>query len=190
MSFEGEQLKIEHNGSRNKFSAYISMLWPDQKLLYDFYDEMNSINTIDHLENLRKYVMNNARWKRLILIWDHASFHVSKMTNDYIKAQKYWLTIIYLPKKAPYLNPNERKVNQQIKSCVCANRFYEHTQDQKTAVSDFLNKRFGMWIDNGGLCYDTRLRSYYGSWSCNGYSRRSNIIQDHNVYRHTDVSSS
>ena len=57
----------------------------------------------------------NTRWKRLILIWDHASFHVSKMTNDYINAQKQWLTMIYLPKKAPYLNPNERKVNQPDK---------------------------------------------------------------------------
>jgi hypothetical protein len=48
---------------------------------------------------------------------------VSKMMNDYIKMQKDWLTIIYLPKKAPYLNTNERNVNQQIKSYVCANRF-------------------------------------------------------------------
>ena len=149
MSFEGEQLKIEHNGSRNKFSAYISMLWPDQKkLMYDFCDDdMNSINTINHLENLRKYVMN-TRWKRLILIWDHASFHVSKMTNDYINAQKQWLTMIYLPKKAPYLNPNERKVNHQIKSHVCANRFYEHIEDQKTAVSLYMNEQFGTWIDD------------------------------------------
>ena len=157
MSFEGEQLKIEHNGSRNKFSAYISMLWPNQKkLMYDFCDDdMNSINTINHLENLRKYVMN-TRWKRLILIWDHASFHVSKMTNDYINAQKQWLTIIYLPKKTPYLNPNERKVNQQIKSHVCANRFYEHIEDQKTAVSLYMNEQFGTWIDDGGgLYYDT-----------------------------------
>ena len=38
------------------------------------------------------------------------------MVNDYVKAQKDWLTIVHLPKKAPYLNPNERKVNQQIKS--------------------------------------------------------------------------
>jgi hypothetical protein len=30
------------------------------------------------------------------------------------------LNIIYLPKKAPYLNPNERKVNQQIKSNIYA----------------------------------------------------------------------
>jgi len=153
MSFEWEQLKIEHNGSRNKFSTYISMLWPDQKLLYDFYDEMNSINTIDHLENLRKYVMNNTRWKRLILIWDHASFHISKMTNDYINAQKHWLTIIYLPKKTPYLNPNEGRVNQQIKLCVCANRFYGHMEDQKNAVSEFLDNRFGTWNDD--ICYDT-----------------------------------
>ena len=29
MSFEGQQQRIEHNGSRKKFSAYISMLWPD-----------------------------------------------------------------------------------------------------------------------------------------------------------------
>jgi hypothetical protein len=33
-----------------------------------------------------------------------------------------WLTSIHLPKRAPYLNPNERKVNQKIKSNVCANR--------------------------------------------------------------------
>ena len=63
MSFEGEQHKIEHNGSRKKFSAYISMLWPDQKLMYDFYDVMNSTNTINHLENLKKYVMKNQMEK-------------------------------------------------------------------------------------------------------------------------------
>ena len=49
MSFEGEQQKIEHNGSRKKevFSAYISMLWPDTKLMYDFYEVMNSTNKHD-----------------------------------------------------------------------------------------------------------------------------------------------
>jgi len=80
------------------------------------------------------------------------SFHVSKMVNDYIKTQRDWLTIIYLPKKAPYVNPNEIKVNQ---SCVCVNRFYENIDiDQKTAVSEYLDKRFGRWI-YGDLGYDT-----------------------------------
>jgi hypothetical protein len=44
MSFEGEQHKIEHNGSRKKFSVYISMLWSDTKLMYGFYEVMNSTN--------------------------------------------------------------------------------------------------------------------------------------------------
>jgi hypothetical protein len=48
--------------------------------------------------------------------------------------------------KALYLKPNEREVNQPIKSYVCANRFYEHIEDQKAAaVSEFLNKRFVRW---------------------------------------------
>lgn len=144
MSFEGEQQKIEHNGSRKKFSVYISMLWPDMKLMYDFYDVMNSTNTINHLENL-KIQIKKIGWKRLILIWDNASFHLSMTVQKYINTQKDWLTIIHLPKKAPYLNPNERKVNQHIKSDICANRFYEHLEDQKATISEYLDKRFGRW---------------------------------------------
>ena len=145
MSFEGEQQKIGHNGSRKKFSVYISMVWPDQKLMtYDFYDKKNSINTINHLENLHIQIMKTG-WNRLILIWDNASYHVSQTVLNYIGAQKDWLTIIHLPKKAPYLNPNERKVNQRIKSDVCANRFYEHIEDQKAAITEYLDKRFGRW---------------------------------------------
>ena len=75
------------------------------------------------------------------------------MVNDYVKAQKDWLTIIHLPKKAPYLNPNERKVNERIKSDVCANRFYKNIEEQKAAVSEYLDKRFGRW--NSDRCDDT-----------------------------------
>jgi hypothetical protein len=46
-----------------------------------------------------------------------------------------WLTIIHLPKKA----------NERIKSDVCTNRFYEHIEDQKAAISEYLDKRFGRW---------------------------------------------
>jgi hypothetical protein len=100
LSFEDEQQKIEHNGSRRKFSAYISMIWPEEKLMtHDFYDEMNSINTIKHLENL-KIQIKKTGWKRLILIWDNASYHASQTVPNYINAQKVkWLTIIYLLKK-------------------------------------------------------------------------------------------
>ena len=121
------------------------MLWPDQKLLYDFYDRMNSTNTINHLENLKIYVMKKGL-KRIVMIWDNASFHISKMTRKYVNAQRDWLTAIHhLPKRAPYLNPNERKVNQKIKSNVCANRFYANIEDQKDAVSRYLDREFGKW---------------------------------------------
>ena len=148
MSFEGEQQKIRHNGSRKRFSMYISMLWPEQNLLYEFYDRSNSTNTINHLENL-KYVMKNNGWKRIVLVWDNASYHVSKITREYIIRQKgCWLTVIHLPKRAPYLNPNERKVNQKIKSDLCANRFYTSIKEQKDAISEYLDKRFGRWCND------------------------------------------
>src|SRR5574342_563212 len=125
---------------------YISMIWPEQNLMYDFHDRSNSTNTINHLENLR-YVMKNNGWKRIVLVWDNASYHISKITRAYINRQKKenWLTVIHLPKRAPYLNPNERKVNQRIKSDVCANRFYTNIEEQKDAVSEYLDKRFGRW---------------------------------------------
>ena len=146
MSFEGEQQKIRHNGSRKKFSMCISMSWPDQNLMYNFYDRSNSTNVINHLENLKMYVMKNNGWKRIVLIWDNASFHISKMTREYVNAQKEdWLTVIHLPKRAPYLNPNERKVNQRIKSDVCANRFYTSIEEQKDVISEYLDNRFGRW---------------------------------------------
>lgn len=152
MSFEGEQQKIGHNGSRKRFSMYISMLWPEQNLLYDFYDRSNSTNTIHHLENLR-YVMKNNSWKRIVLVWDNASYHISKITREYINRQKDWLTVIHLPKRAPYLNPNERKVNQKIKSDVCANKFYTNVEEQKYAISEYLDNKFGRWSND--ICNDT-----------------------------------
>lgn len=153
MSFEGDQQKIRHNGSRKRFSMYISMMWPEQNLMYEFYDRSNSINTIHHLENII-YVIKNNGWKRIVLVWDNASYHISKITREYVNAQqKDWLTVIHLPKRAPYLNPNERKVNQKIKSDVCANRFYTSIEEQKDAISEYLDNRFGRWFND--ICNDT-----------------------------------
>ena len=49
------------------------------------------------------------------------------------------------PRAAPYMNPNERRVNQQIKSDVCANRFYQYIEELKDQVSEYLDKQFGRW---------------------------------------------
>ena len=47
----------------------------------------------------------------------------------------------------------QKKVNQQIKSNICANRFYDHIEEQKAAVSEYLDKRFGGWYED--ISYDT-----------------------------------
>ena len=128
------------------------MVWPEEKLMmYNFYDEMNSINTIDHLEG-KSYIVKNGLWKRLILIWDNdASFHLSMTVLKYINTQKDWLTIIHLPKNAPYLNPNERKVNEKV------NQMCVLIDSKKIRKLQYLN----IWISNledggnGGLFYDT-----------------------------------
>ena len=78
---------------------YISILWPEQNLLYDFYEGSNSTNTINHLENLNIHVKQNS-WKRIVLVWDNASYHISKITREYVNEQKKdWLTVIHLPKR-------------------------------------------------------------------------------------------
>jgi hypothetical protein len=41
------------------------------------------------------------------------------------------------------LSSKESSVSEP--ACVCANRFYEYIEDQKTAVSEYLEKRFGRW---------------------------------------------
>jgi len=145
MSFQGQQQKIRHNGSRKRFSIYIFMLWPEQNLFYDFYDRSNSVNAINHLKNFKMYLNGNDGWRRIVLVWDNASYHISKITREYVNSQKDWLAVIHLPKRAPYLNPNERQVNQKIKSDVCANRFYTNIEEQKDAISEYLDNRFGIW---------------------------------------------
>jgi len=70
------------------------------------------------------------------------------MARKNINAQRDWLTVIRFPKRAPYLNPNERKVNHKIKSDVCANRFYINIDEQNDAVSEYLDRRFGKWYND------------------------------------------
>ncbi|HJS64930.1 MAG TPA: hypothetical protein VJ767_08740 [Nitrososphaeraceae archaeon] len=53
------------------------------------------------------------------------------------------MTVLCLPKKAQYLNPNDRQVNQKIKLHVRANGLYTNIEKQKVAVSGYVHKRIG-----------------------------------------------
>ena len=71
--------------------------------------------------------------KRFILVIDNASFHVTRMTERFIKKQSEdWLTVIFLPKRSPNLNPVETKVNRNLKKDIYANHNYQTEFDKRS----------------------------------------------------------
>jgi len=50
-----------------------------------------------------------------------------------MQMQRDLLTVLYLPSRAQYLNPNESNENQYIKSDLWENTFYTNIEEQKNA---------------------------------------------------------
>jgi hypothetical protein len=121
---KGEQQKILHKGSNAKINAFITLLYPSNKIKFKISKSRTSTDFIDHLRNIRDYIKKN-KIKRFILVTDNASFHVSRQTKQFIENQLHWLTVIFLPKRSPYLNPVETRINRNLKKDICANHNYE-----------------------------------------------------------------
>jgi hypothetical protein len=97
----------------------------------------NSRDFINHLKTIKRYVLKR-RIKRFFLVIDNASFHVSKKSTNYIKSQPEWLSVVYLTKKAPFLNLVETKVNRNLKEDICANYCNETGDDLMCYVRKYL----------------------------------------------------
>jgi hypothetical protein len=98
---------------------------------------------IDHLTNVKRYLKRN-RVKRFILVIDNVSFHISRKTKYFLNKQAQWLTVIYLPKRSPNLNPVETKVNRNLKKDIFANHNYQSGENLIVAVTRYL-KSIGSW---------------------------------------------
>jgi hypothetical protein len=121
---KGKQQKILHKGSNAKINAFITLLYPSNKIKFKISKSRTSTDFIDHLRNIGDYIKKN-KIKRFILVTDNASFHVSRQTKQFIENQLHWLTVIFLPKRSPYLNPVETRINRNLKKDICANHNYE-----------------------------------------------------------------
>ena len=140
----GEQQKIQHKGTNDKVNAFITLLYPQNKTKFNTGKTRNSSDDfINHLKNIKRYVLKRSL-KRFILVIDNASFHVSKKTTRYIEKQSEWLTVVYLPKRAPFLNPVETRVNRNLKKDICANYCYETEESLLCSVRKYL-RRTGCW---------------------------------------------
>lgn len=63
----------------------------------------NDLTLIDFLTDLKR----EFRGRRVILVWDGLPSHKSASMQDYLRAQRPWLTVERLPGYAPDLNPAE-----------------------------------------------------------------------------------
>ena len=64
---------------------------------------VNSKTFIDFL----KQIINNHRWRKIIVIADNSPAHTSKAVDNFIRENKTKIAIFYLPTYSPDLNPDE-----------------------------------------------------------------------------------
>jgi transposase len=139
----GEQQKIFHKGSNAKINAFITLIYPLNKVKFKISKSRTSKDFINHLRSIKYYVKTN-KVKRFILVTDNASFHISRKTQQFIEKQSGWLTVIFLPKRSPNLNPVEIRVNRNLKKDVCANHNYPTEKNLINAVRKYL-RHIGSW---------------------------------------------
>ena len=142
---KGYQQKIFHKGSNAKVNAFITLIYPLNKVKFKISKSRTSKDFINHLRSIKHYVKTN-KVKRFILVIDNASFHVSRKTERFIeeKQSEDWLTVIFLPKRSPNLNPVETKVNRNLKKDICANHNYRTEENLINAVRKYL-RCVGSW---------------------------------------------
>jgi DDE superfamily endonuclease len=139
----GEQQSILHKGSNDKVNVFITLLYPLNGTKFTTSKTRNSNDFISHLNSIKRYVLQRSI-KRFILVIDNASFHVSKKTKQYIERQSDWLTVLFLPTRAPFLNIVETKVNRNLKKDVCSNYNYETEESLLCTVRRYL-RSMGSW---------------------------------------------
>jgi N-acetyl-beta-hexosaminidase len=140
----GEQQKILHKGSNDKVNVFITLLYPLNGIKFNTSKTRNSQDFKNHLNSIKRYVLKRSI-KRFILVIDNASFHVSKKTKKFIERQSEdWLTVLFLPTHAPFLNLVETKVNRNLKKDVCANYNYETEDNLLCTVRRYL-RCMGSW---------------------------------------------
>jgi hypothetical protein len=70
---------VSRSSSNAKINAFITLLYPSNRIKFKITKSRTSTDFIDHLSNIGDYIKKN-KIKRFILVTDNASFHVSRKT--------------------------------------------------------------------------------------------------------------
>ncbi len=80
-----------------------------------------------------KALARHVRGRRVIVVWDQLPAHKSVLVRDYLRAQRHWLRVEWLPGYAPELNPAELLWGN-IKGSELANRCSEDLAGAASAL--------------------------------------------------------
>ena len=116
---KGYQQKIFHKGSNAKVNAFITLIYPSNKVKFKISKSRTSKDFINHLSSIKRYVIKN-KVKRFILVIDNASFHVSRKTERFIEKQSELvdcnISTKTFTKSKPSRNKNKQKYEER---CLC-----------------------------------------------------------------------
>ena len=83
---KGEEQEILHSGANKKINAFITLLYPSNKIKFKISMSRTSNDFIDHIRSIKRYVRIN-KLNRFILVIDNASFHISRKTRHFLNKQ-------------------------------------------------------------------------------------------------------
>jgi transposase len=131
----GQQKRVPVPESNGKFSLYGVLDLSGGATYVNDYPTGNSQHTIGFLEELLERFSGP-----LILIWDQATWHTSKVVNRFI-AGRQRLQVLLLPKRSPQENPME-DLWRHLKRIVAAN-LQRGLDALKSACQTFFNRLTG-----------------------------------------------
>jgi transposase len=155
----GETPVLIHNFNWKKMSvaAALAYRWDGKRCGLLFQLRAGSYDTeslIGFLRQLKRHV----RGKKVILIWDQLPGHKSRPMQEYLRSQRSWLRVEYLPGYAPDLNPVE-PLWGNLKGQELANRCAENLGETVSALENGM-ARVGRssqlcfaFLDHAGLSF-------------------------------------
>jgi transposase len=120
------------NWSKISICAALGYRWDGRRSRLFFQTREGTYNT-NSLIAFLKDLKRRLRGQKVILVWDGLPAHKSRAMQEYLFAQRHWLTIEQLPGYAPDLNPVETMWGN-IKGQELANRCAQDLAELDVAV--------------------------------------------------------
>jgi len=100
---KGKTPKVKVTGNRGNI-CLSSAISPAGRMVFRI--EKGTVNSKTFVDFL-KQIMNNHRWRKIIVITDNYPAHNSAYVKNFIEQNKNKVTVYYLPTYSPDLNPDE-----------------------------------------------------------------------------------